>query len=441
MEDINKIYEEKKVLCEFLDILKLIIYSSIGIVIFFIPIKLNGQFLTIIYHISYKLQSDLGLFIEVCIVLYITLGCIKPIIKNNKKKDNGIYSYISLFSIFIILSIFYGKNELILLDNNIALLIYELILNISTVFPVSAIFITFLIDYGILEVVESYFHSFMKRNLNLSGKTIVNILVYLFTDCFFGMYMTNKLYTDGKIRESEACNIILNFSILSLPMILYTYKDLNIKSISLISVSMIILAITNLIMSRTYPINNKRKSYYKKTRYKETIYKKDKLENAVRKYLKNKTKTNIFKSMINNLGEAIYILMKLIPNLVIVLYLGQIILNSNLIEELANIILNPILSLLNIENKQALNTFNINAFYHVIIGIDSVDSHTQYSTKFLIAIISILNCTSISGNMIYIKNTNIKISNKEFLISYIQRISIIIISYSIMYYFYNMYIV
>ncbi|WP_438649085.1 hypothetical protein [Romboutsia sp.] len=439
MEGVNKNYEDDKVLYEFINILKLIIYSLIGIIIFCIPIKLNGQSLTIIYHIAYKLQSDVGPFIEVCIILYVTLGCIKPIIKNNKK-DNSILTYIPLFSILIILSIFYGKNEIILLDDNIALLMYELILNISTVFPLSAIFITFLMNYGFLDVVESYSHSFMKRNLNLSGKTLVNILIYLCTDCFCGMFMTNKLYNEGKIRESEACNIILNFSILSFPMILYTSKDLNIKSINLISISLLILIITNLIMSRTYPINNKKKSYYIKTNYKETVHKKDKLEKAVKKYLSNKTKTNIFKSIINNLEESIFVLMKLIPNLVLVLYLGQIIVNSNLIGEIINILINPILELLTIENKEALNSFNINAFYNVIIGIDSVDSHTQYSTKFLIGTIAVLNCTSISGNMLYIKNTNIKISNKEFLISYIQRIIIIIFIYSIMYYFYKGYI-
>ena len=439
MEGINKNYKDDKVLYEFMSILKLIIYSLIGIIIFCIPIKLNGQSLTIIYHIAYKLQSDVSPFIEACIVFYVILGCIKPIIKNNKK-DNSIFTYIPLFSILIIISIFYGKNEIILLDDNVALLMYELILNISTVFPLSAIFITFLLDYGILDVVESYCHNFMKNKLNLSGKTLVNILIYICTDCFCGMFMTNKLYNNGKIRESEACNIILNFSILSFPMILYTSKELNIKSVNLIVVSLIILTITNLIMSRTYPINSKKKSYYVKTSYKETLHKKDKLERAVKKYLRNKTKTNVFKSMINNLEESIFVLMKLIPNLVLVLYLGQIIINSNLIGEIINLFLNPILELLKIENKEALNIFNINTFYNVIIGIDSVDSHTQYSTKFLIGVIAVLNCTSISGNMLYIKNTDIKISKKEFLISYIQRIIIIIFTYSIMHYFYKGYI-
>ncbi|MGL5330872.1 MAG: nucleoside recognition domain-containing protein, partial [Peptostreptococcaceae bacterium] len=207
-----------------LEILKIVIYSFIGIFVFFIPIKLNGEWLTLIYHIGYKLQQDITPFLKMITVLYVTLGCIKPIVKN---KNVDMYFYINLFSILIILNIFYLKDSIIILDNNALLVMEDLILNIITIFPISAIFMTFLLNYGLLDIVESYTQKIMKKTFNISGKSLVNILVYFFTDCFCGMFMTNKLYESGKLREKEACIIILSFSILSFNVIKYICEELN----------------------------------------------------------------------------------------------------------------------------------------------------------------------------------------------------------------------
>ena len=77
--------------------------------------------------------------------------------------------------------------------------------------------------------------------------------------------MTEKLYREGKLRQREACSIVLNFSILSIPMIIYTSEELNLNKLNLILISVIILIITNIILSKSYLLNKKKKSYYIKT--------------------------------------------------------------------------------------------------------------------------------------------------------------------------------
>jgi nucleoside recognition membrane protein YjiH len=442
MEVASKRHEkEENADSDFIDILKFFIYSSIGIFAFFIPIKLNGQSTTLIYHIAYKLQDELRPFIQICIIIFSIIGCLKPIIENKKKKvsRSNIFLYVRMFSIIIIANIFYGKNTNVLLDNNIVLLIDELVLNVATVLPLSAIFITFLLDYGFLDIVESYFQNIMKKNFKLSGKTIVNILIYICTDCFCGMFVTNKLYKTGKIRYNEACIIILNFSIMSIHMIGYISNELNIDKVDIIIVSTITLIVTNIILSRMYPLSKKKKSYYIKTNYKETIHKNEKLKNGIKKYLKNKNNKNIIKTIIDNLEEAISVIINLIPELVMILYLGNIILNSDIILELSKYIFYPLAEIFKIADKGEMSVFGINLFYNNIIGIENVSNYTQYSTKFLVGILAITSCTSLSSNMVYIKNTDISITKKEFLISYIQKIITIVFIYSIMYYFYRGY--
>lgn len=432
-EDINN---------DFIYALKSLIYSIIGLIIFFIPIKLNGQTQTIIYHISYKLQSDARPLLELCIVLYTTLGCLKSIFSHKDKKNSikKIFLYVRLLSILIIINIFYGKSTIIFLDDNVLLLINEVILNIATILPISAVFMPFILEYGLLDIVESYSQKTMKKLFKLSGKSIVNILVYLFVDSFSGFFMTNKLYKSGKLREVEACTIMLNFSIISLPMSMYISKELDINRLDFIIVSIFIAIVMNIILCRIYPLNKKKKSYYTKTGYKETIHKDNKFQKGLDKYLNNKETKSIFLHILNNVEESIKIAMELIPNIIIILYIGNALINMDIIIEILKYIINPLSQMLKIPSINEFNEFCINLFYNNIIAIDILNQNIQYSTRFLIGIVSLLTCTSLTSNIIYASNTEIKITKIEFIISYIERLFIIMIFYFIIHYFYIGYI-
>ncbi|MBQ3422339.1 MAG: hypothetical protein IJH34_11885, partial [Romboutsia sp.] len=76
----------------------------------------------------------------------------------------------SIFSIFIVVSIFYDLYSILALDDNISLILEQTILNLITILPLSAIFMPFILDYGLLDIIEVYCHKLMKKLFNLSGK-------------------------------------------------------------------------------------------------------------------------------------------------------------------------------------------------------------------------------------------------------------------------------
>ena len=144
-----------------------------------------------------------------------------------------------------------------------------------------------------MDIVEAYCHKLMKKLFNLSGKSVLNIIMYIFNDCFCGYFMTNLLYKKGQIRQREACIILLNFSIASVSISNYIAEELNINKVNFFILSMFILILVNTILCRTYPINKKKKSYYIKTNYKESYFKSDKLINSINKHIQNKEDINI----------------------------------------------------------------------------------------------------------------------------------------------------
>ena len=440
MENISSEVESKDIkINNFFEVIKVIIYSGIGIIIFFIPIRVDNQISSLLYHIVYKIQLNYGDLLRFCTIIYITIGVIKSLLSNHKNRLAKIHSYLKIFSIFIVVNIFYDKYSIVSLDDNISLILEETILNLITILPLSAIFMPFILDYGLLDIVEAYCYKLMKKLFNLSGKSVLNIIMYIFNDCFCGYFMTNLLYKKGKLRQNEVCIIILNFSIASIYVIDYIADEFNINKINFFILSLFILIVTNTILCRLYPINKKKKSYFIKTSYKETYFKNDKLNKSIKKYLQNKENTNIFKLIIGNLEESIHIIINLIPDLVLIIYLGDIIINNIDIIYYFKIVFDNILELLNFNNVDDISVFIINGFFNDIIAIENLNKNIQYTNKLLVSIICILKCTSLTTNILYLKNTNIIITKTDFFISYIQRIIVILIISAMIFYLYNIY--
>lgn len=440
MDNISNEFESKDINIDiFFEVTKIIIYSIIGIIVFFIPVTIENHTKTILHHIVYKLQLNHRGLLQFCTIIYIIIGVIKSVSLNHKNDFKKIYSYLSIFSIFIVISIFYDKYSIVLLDDNISLILEETILNLITLLPLSAIFMPFILDFGLLDIVEGYCQKLMKKLFNLSGKTVLNIIMYIFNDCFCGYFMTNLLYKKGKIRQKEACIILLNFSISSISISNYIAEELNINKINFFILSMFILILVNAVLCRTYPINKKKKSYYIKTSYKESYFKSDKLSNSIKKYIQNKENINIFKSMIRNLEESIYIIISLMPNLVLTMYFGNIIINNMDFIYNLKIVFDSILEILKFNDINEISLFLVNGFFNDVIAIDLLNKNIEYTSKLLIGIICILKCTSITTNILYLETSKIPISKIEILISYILRVIIILFISYMIFYLYNIY--
>ena len=438
MEGINnkKNYEENSD-SDSIYILKMIIYSVIGIGTFFIPININNQNQTILYHIVDKIQLSYNNFLQICIVVFISLGSLKLFIDKERSKT---FLFFRFLSILIILNIFYGKNYIFFKNDNTILIIKEIILNLVTVLPISSIFMPFLLEYGLLEIVESYFHPITKKLFKVSGKTMINILVFIFTDCFCGYYMANILYSKGKLRLNELYMLLLNFSIMSFPMIKYICNELNLNSGIFIFINLLILITSNMILCRVYPMSKIKKSYSVKTNYKESIHRKDKLKKGINKHLQGRDNKKVFVHILDNLEYAINLIMNLIPNVVLIFFFGDLLFNNEYIVDLLSKLFYPIINLLKLSDVSLISKSIIGGFYNEIVTIDLINKSVEYNIKFIIGILLVLKCTSLTTNIAYISSSSIEIDKKYFIIIFLERILLILLLYSTIYYFYIGYI-
>ena len=319
-------------------IVKICSFSIIGIIIFFIPIKINNEYETILYHISYFIENKITYLIDISVVFFITLSIFRDILW--KKENNKSFRIIvKIFSLIILIMILIGNVRLLLMSDSFILILQDLIRDLTILLPISSLFMPFILDYGLLEVTESYTQKIMKKMFKVSGKVFLNFLVYLLVNNVCGAFITYKLYKDGKLREKEAVITILNFSILSLTLTGDLCDKINISTIKFFVIEILILIICNFIICRIYPLKNKKNSYYFKSGYKNVNCKKNKINTAIKKYNENKKSKNILSLSLYYLNDVISILMDLIPNIVFIFFIFNIIYKIPFFENSLNTII------------------------------------------------------------------------------------------------------
>ena len=245
---------------DFFKKVKIYIFSLIGIIIFFIPIKINNELETIIYHISYFLENEASSIIEISLIFFIVLSIFKNILNIDKNNVNKIEICCKSFSLVILVSIFVGKEDLFFINDNLVFILKDLMLDLSITLPIASLFMPFLLEYGLVEITEAYTNRIMKKIFKVSGKVFLNFLVYILVNNVCGVFVTYKLYKDGKLRRRETAITILNFSVLSLSLTDDLCNKINISTIKFFIMEIIILIICNFIISRIYPLKKKKQS-------------------------------------------------------------------------------------------------------------------------------------------------------------------------------------
>ena len=421
-------------------IIQMFLFSSLGIIIFFIPIKINNQFETLIYHFSYMAENKLSIIIDISLILFITLSTLKKFFTKERTFINNLSLLNRVFALIILTCILFGREELFFIDDIFIVVMKDMILNLVILLPISSIFMPLILEYGLIEIVEAYTHKIMKKIFKVSGKVFLNFLVYIFVDNVCGAFITYKLYKDGKLREREACITILNFSILSFTLTSDLCNKVGINTFKFVVIEILLLIICNIIVCRIYPLNKKKQSYFYKSGYKDINCRKNKLNTAIKKHLSKGKKKSLLSYSMYYLNDAFYFLIELTPIVVVIFFISNIIYNCIPIINLINNFTYMIISIFGLPNNDLMSNIINLSFFNNILGIKLLSEDTYYITKLILSLVISLQCISFSFFIPFIKKSVIPLKLGEIILVLIERIIIIMTICFIGYNFYLKYI-
>ena len=209
--------------------LKFFIPSVIGMFMFLIPLKIDGEttvpvaFLanTIIEFITIE---TITLLTVITIVISAVFSIIYSwLVKSGSGFMHDVFNTSNFWvvlrtvgAVFAVLAYTQVGPEMITSANTGAMILNDLQPTLFTVFIIAGFFLPLLLNYGLLEFIGTLFSKVMRPLFTLPGRSTVDNLASWVGDGTVGVILTSKQYEDGFYSKREASVIASTFSVVSI---------------------------------------------------------------------------------------------------------------------------------------------------------------------------------------------------------------------------------
>lgn len=247
-------------------------FSLFGILLFFTPLTVNGARSIPLDHLITFINKIVPMCAPVVALCIVLAGGIAPWIQGTYRRD--ILSFI--LSVFRTLGIpvaaigFLNYThisnigpEALTKPDMIPVLFEKVLMVISLVVPIGSLFLTFIICFGFLEFTGLLVKFIMRPLYRVPGKAAIDAVASFVGSFSIAIFLTNRLYKEGKYTAREAIIIMSGFSTASATFMVVIAKTAgmmymwNFYFLSTLIVTFVVTAIT----VRIWPINKIDNSY------------------------------------------------------------------------------------------------------------------------------------------------------------------------------------
>lgn len=264
-------------------LIRLILCSAIGIFVFFFSIPNNGES-EIVFSVIYNGFVDIfGDFIYWILSLIIGGNFLCHIYYKYVKKGNCTSAFAEVYKsdtilhtilyalgfIYVFVYALYvtmGMNmpEIIVSDATGGNVIPPIVKGVLGIILVGAVFMPFLLNYGILEIIGAVLEPIMRPLFKVPGKAALDATSSFVSSSSLGVLITNRLWKKGVYTEKEMVAIMTGFSAVSIG---FAYLVINTAGVGhlwvkVYAISFVMVFIMEMIMVRIPPISRKKDVFY-----------------------------------------------------------------------------------------------------------------------------------------------------------------------------------
>src|SRR5699024_7404816 len=168
--------------------------SLIGIIFFFVPVTIQGQSTIMIDHIVQWITLIVKPVLPYYVLILIIIRAIHPFLNQrwNESKTNIIFSLFKVVGVFIAFMVVFNIGPAFVLKESIGPFLYEkLAIPLSVLIPIGAIFLSFLVGFGLLEFIGVICRPIMRPIFKTPGKSAVDAVASFVGSYSIGLLITN----------------------------------------------------------------------------------------------------------------------------------------------------------------------------------------------------------------------------------------------------------
>ncbi|MED4205330.1 YjiH family protein [Neobacillus mesonae] len=376
------------------NILKFVIFSMIGIFMFFIPIEWNGKSSIPLDHFVTWVRNIVGKGASYYVLILVMLGAIHPFYKKTWKK-NAVETVITLFKVLgaiaTIMVIFNIGPAWLMAEDMGPYWLNFLLIPIGMLVPIGAVFLALLVGYGLLEFIGIFMQPIMRPIWKTPGRSAIDAVASFVGSYSIGLLITNRVYKEGKYTKREAVIIATGFSTVSATFMIVVAKTLDLMHIWNLYfwLTLVVTFAVTAITVRLRPISKMSDEYYSGEGYPEEVIKKDRIKVAWNQaMITAESAPKLWKNIFDNVKDGVQMAMGILPTIMSIGLLGLILVNQTPVFDYLGYIFYPLTAILQIpEPFLAAKAAAINLVDMFVPSL--VVLKTSLETRFIIGSLSI----------------------------------------------------
>lgn len=410
------------------NLFKMIFMSLFGISMFFIAFEIGGKSTIAIDHISNFIKANFPSFVDIYVIGIVAFGAALPFIRKtwNKDKITIFFSICKILGLIFTLLVFLKIGPAWLMDPNMGPFLYKtLLVSVGILVPIGAVFLQFLVGYGLLEFMGVLMQPIMKPVFKTSGRSSLDAVASFVGSYSIGLLITNRVFKEGKYTIKEAIIIATGFSTVSATFMIVIAKNLGLMEYwnfyfwSTLVITFIVTAIS----VRIPPISKKPSTYYNdmpgapEEKYTGNIFKVG-LEEGL------KAAGNaipLFKGIKENVKDGLLMAANILPTGMTLALAGLVLSKYTQFFDVLGYIFYPILKGLNIPDallaSKACALSIAECFIPTLLVIGS-----PLITKYIIGVVSVSAIIFFAATVPCIIGTEIPVKMKDLVLIWLERV-------------------
>ena len=232
---------------------RMLVYSAIGVFMFFVPITVNGVSTIPLDHLVTWVRGLLGPLGRWAGLAIIAAGAVHPFVTGRWRKDatRMVFSLLAVLGLVAAVMVMAGVGPHWLLDKNIGPFLFDtLVVPVGLIVPIGGVFLALVIGYGLMEFVGVYLRPAMRPIWKVPGRAAVDAVASFVGSYALGLLLTNRMYSGGRYTAREAAIIAAGFSTVSATFMVIVAKTLGLMDVWLwyflgtLAVTFLVTAIT-----------------------------------------------------------------------------------------------------------------------------------------------------------------------------------------------------
>ena len=210
-------------------LLKLLALSAFGIFLFFVDLEIGGRSTIPVDHLSSYVVTQQRTLAVIFVVALMAWGALAPFFSGAFRRSTaaGAFGVIKLAGLALAIAYLADMAPAWAMQKDMLPFLFDkLALSVGVLIPIGGIALTFLVGFGLLEMVGVLMERVMRPLFRTPGYSAIDAVTSFVGSYSIGLLVTNTMYLQGKYTVREAMIIATGFSTVSATFMIVVAKTL-----------------------------------------------------------------------------------------------------------------------------------------------------------------------------------------------------------------------